>query len=124
MRRTNLRTVPTVEDPSTLREKYSGRRLSNIFVVDAGVNRSHTLRDIPLQMSVVDFVRYVAHQIGYSATEVRLMYGSKTLTQGKHCSRQIQRLSILNGLTRHQCCAFNCRLRSTGGEFTVPSCFE
>jgi hypothetical protein len=69
-------------DASRLPDRYSGRRLNTLFIKDMS-NVSNAIRDVPIQMTAGDFIRYAANQMGIKAAEMRLLYGSKQLTHGK-----------------------------------------
>jgi hypothetical protein len=66
------------DHPSRLREKYEGRQLKNVFVKKLD-GKSLTVHDIPLQMTVKDFVKYVAYEKGMDVGNVRLLFGGKEM---------------------------------------------
>ena len=70
------------DHPSRLREKYEGRQLKNVFVKKLD-GKSLTVHDIPLQMTVKDFVKYVAYEKGMDVGNVRLLFGGKEMNTGK-----------------------------------------
>jgi hypothetical protein len=66
-----------------LRSKYDGPFIGHIFIKDMS-NKTNTLRDIPMKMTVADFVKYAAMQLGEDAQTLRLLFGSKQLRNGQH----------------------------------------
>jgi hypothetical protein len=49
-------------------------------------NQSIALRDIPIDMTVGDFVKHTATYIGEDAERIRLLFGSKQLNHGMYKS--------------------------------------
>ena len=75
------KTKPEEVDPSTLPDKYSGKRLTTLFI--KGMDNTCTaIRNVPIKMTVGDFIKYAAHQMGVRAIETRLLFGQKPLVHG------------------------------------------
>jgi hypothetical protein len=72
---------PEILDASKLPDKYPGRRINTLFIKDMS-NVSNAIRDVPIHMTVGDFIQYAANQMGIPAAEMRLLYGPKQLTHG------------------------------------------